>query len=242
VDARIDAPVDARIDAPVDARTDAAVDAEVGFPNLLAWWKLDDGSGLVATDSSGHGHTGTLANGPAWVPGHVGGGLSFDGVDDLVDAGTTSVFDLTGGFTISAWIYPRSYGGGGYGRIVDRRQGTEQGFSFVVDATRDAVALASNGGTAPQTTWSTTNSITLNSWQHVAATYDGSARSTVLYVGGNVSARGAWSASPISTIARLLLGSDGDALRTFDGVLDDVRIYDRPLSEVEVARIRAEAP
>ncbi len=53
---------------------------------LLAYWKLDDGSGNSATDSSGHGYDGTV-QGATWVT----GGLDFDGVDDYVDLDTHSV-------------------------------------------------------------------------------------------------------------------------------------------------------
>ncbi|MBI3415695.1 MAG: hypothetical protein HY043_10335, partial [Verrucomicrobia bacterium] len=45
-------------------------------PNLVGYWKLDDGSGLSAVDSSGNGNTGTLVNGPTWTTGQFGGGLS----------------------------------------------------------------------------------------------------------------------------------------------------------------------
>ncbi len=55
--------------------------------SLVGWWKLDDGSGTTAKDSSGQGHNGTLTNGPIWTTGHAGSGLQFDGVDDFVDTG-----------------------------------------------------------------------------------------------------------------------------------------------------------
>ena len=56
---------------------------------LVAHWKLDDGSGTVASDSSGNGFNGTLIGGPTWTVGMdgMGGGLDFDGVNDYVDFG-----------------------------------------------------------------------------------------------------------------------------------------------------------
>src|ERR1019366_5109600 len=52
---------------------------------LVGWWKLDDGSGTSAADSSGTGNTGTLTNGPAWTTGGMNNGaLSFNGTNSYV--------------------------------------------------------------------------------------------------------------------------------------------------------------
>ena len=48
-------------------------------PDLLGWWKLDDGTGTVAADSSGNGNDGTFVGDPEWVAGKFGSGLLFDG-------------------------------------------------------------------------------------------------------------------------------------------------------------------
>jgi len=50
-----------------------------GITGLTAEWKLDDGTGTSAVDSSGNGNTGTLTNGPTWTAGNTGGALSFTG-------------------------------------------------------------------------------------------------------------------------------------------------------------------
>ena len=47
---------------------------------LVAWWRLDDGSGTIAVDSSGNGHDGTLLLDPQWVAGKNGGALEFTGI------------------------------------------------------------------------------------------------------------------------------------------------------------------
>ena len=53
-------------------------------PNLVGWWKLDDGLGATAVDSSGKGHDGRFMSEPLWIDGFSGAGLEFDGVDDYV--------------------------------------------------------------------------------------------------------------------------------------------------------------
>ncbi len=71
---------------------------------LLANWKLDEGSGTVAADTSGNGMDGTFNGEPQWVAGHESAGaLHFDGVDDYV------IHSLPGdqtyaAFTIALWV------------------------------------------------------------------------------------------------------------------------------------------
>ncbi len=48
-------------------------------PGLVGWWRLDEGSGTTAYDSSGNGRHGTLLGNPQWVTGKIGGALEFDG-------------------------------------------------------------------------------------------------------------------------------------------------------------------
>ena len=54
--------------------------------SLVAWWKLDDGSGTTAMDSSGNGNDGTVEGGAQWVAGQLGGALQFNGSDADVRA------------------------------------------------------------------------------------------------------------------------------------------------------------
>jgi hypothetical protein len=217
----------------------------IPIPNLIAWWKLDEGSGSTTMDSSGHGHAATLANGPAWVPGRFGDGLSFDGIDDQVYAGTSADLDLTSSFTITAWINPRSYGGGGLGRIVERR-GPASGVTFLVDANVKGIDLVSNLATPSETIYSVVNACHLGSWQHVAATFDSRTLSVALYVNGAAAGGGTWPANAMTTASPLYVGGHPqqgvDDNRTFDGILDEVRIYDRALSGIEIQGIFAEVP
>jgi hypothetical protein len=69
---------------------------------LVAWWKFDETNGTVAYDSSGNGNDGNLTSGPAWTTGKIGGALSFDGVDDRVSVPNTALSGLND-FTINLW-------------------------------------------------------------------------------------------------------------------------------------------
>src|SRR5262245_52830203 len=55
-----------------------------GGADFVGDWKLDESNGMMASDTSGYGHHGTLLNGPTWSSGRCNGGLTFDGIDDFV--------------------------------------------------------------------------------------------------------------------------------------------------------------
>ena len=70
---------------------------------LVSYWKLDDGSGSVATDSAGS-NNGTIT-GATWTTGKIGGALNFNG-DDYVDTESPFQSTLRGSFTIAFWVKP----------------------------------------------------------------------------------------------------------------------------------------
>ena len=76
--------------------------------NLVAYWKFDEGAGTTTADSSGNGNTGILTNGPLWTAGRLGKALFFDGIDDTVTVLDSNYLDLSGSFTLSAWVNPAS--------------------------------------------------------------------------------------------------------------------------------------
>ncbi len=83
--------------------TTTVADADI-IDGLVGYWPLNEGGGTTTSDLSGNGNDGTL-NLPGWDSGKFGGALNFDGVDDYVDCGNSSILDFgTGDFTISAWI------------------------------------------------------------------------------------------------------------------------------------------
>jgi len=86
-----------------------AIDFKRGtYPyGLVGYWRFDEGSGTTAYDSSGNDNTGTLINGSSWVDGKYGKALSFDGENDYVDCGTLGDFGSTalgGATTYMCWL------------------------------------------------------------------------------------------------------------------------------------------
>ena len=208
---------------------------------LVGHWTFDgkNMTNATATDSSGQGNNGTLTNMTASSSasvGKLGQALTFDSIDDKVSASSTGVLNITSTLTISAWIYPRSYGVNSLGRIVDKNNGTV-GYTLFTDNSNvsKGISFAINSTNTGTETLSVANSIVLNRWQHVIVTFNGN-RLASIYINGMFVGSSTLNAFPTTSSAiNFGIGSRTfDNLRNFDGKIDDVRIYNRPLSATEV--------
>jgi len=204
---------------------------------LVGFWEFEEGSGLTTADSSGNGNTGTLANELMWTG---FGELNFDGVDDYVDCGNDPSLNLTSNLTIAAWINPISFGQGGYGRIVDKGS-SSTGFSFFLNEANNGLGYVIYGGTL---VWSDASVIALNQHQYVAVVYNGFSSTITFYVDGLPVGSSNYQTNPIdSSNDPLFIGIRGyDLNRAFDGLIDDVRVYNRALSSTEIQQLYSDRP
>jgi hypothetical protein len=190
---------------------------------LVGFWKFDGN----ALDSSGNGNDGTNVGG-TYVAGHSGQAIDFDGATDYVAVNDDNSLDLTNEMTIAAWIRPRTYGAGGFGRIVDKN------YMFYVanySSLLNALSLY-----ITSTVSSSQNIITLNTWQHVAVTFNVSLSSNQVkfYVNSNPSGSATWTTSiPVST-SSLYIGNSQALNRYFDGSIDEVKVWNRALTAAEI--------
>ena len=101
--------------------------ASGAWANLVGHWKLDEGSGTTARDSSGNGYDGTLQGGPQWVAGVIGGALKFSGTNS-VNCGSAAKAALLQTVSIALWVNPadftgdRAFAGRSAGNIFCGRQ------------------------------------------------------------------------------------------------------------------------
>ncbi len=206
--------------------------------SLVLNMKFDEGTDIIAQDSSGYGNTGTLINNPTWTAGQVASALGFDGIDDQVNCGNDSSLNLTDSLTICAWINPRTFGQNGWGRIVDKGDGTT-GYSFFVDERIQGITYVIYGGILVS---SNSNTVTPNQWQHVAVVYDQSSSTVTFYVDGQQAGSAAYATSPAdSANSPLVVGIRGfDLRRAFDGLIDEVRVYNEPLSQSQIQQLLTE--
>ncbi len=209
-----------------------------------AMWRFDEGVGTVAYDDTGNNRDGTLTNGPLWVEGAIpspgqlplGRALDFDGTDDYVTMAANAAINLQNktGYSISAWINPDSDGetdtgniwrkGSSYLRVDTESAGTVKVSVSIDLATTDA-------------TLTSTATIPINAWSHVVAIWQDDADDEVsLYINGvldSTSTNGVGSATDDSASAQNIGGNAGAT--TFDGTIDEVRIFNYSLSADEIA-------
>jgi len=202
---------------------------------LIGWWLFNEGAGGQAYDSSLNRNTGTLTGmafpstaASGWGSGRNGAkGLSFDGVDDKIT--TTSEFIGTGPITFSGWVYARSFGGNSAGRIISNGR-----FDiYITGANR--IYFTSNAGTNIYAT--PTNSFPFNQWIHIIATRDSSGISNVYFNGILSGTANQSSGAPVAGTFNPVIGNHNSLNRTWDGYIDDARIYNRALSAQEVQNL-----
>jgi hypothetical protein len=233
----------------------------VRLPALSAHWPMDEGGVLLAgegealevgtdlalslaggtevVDVGGGGHLGTASGdtGAMQAEGKLAGALNFDGADDYVNVPDAADLRLTEGGSIVAWINPSGLGEADAGRIADKSAGTEAqaGFWFGLAASNK---LAFQVAGDPSATVSSASAIALSTWQLVGVSFGPWGRR--LYVNGvDVTAAGGDSTGlpPGSTAALRIGNRSGAADRSFKGLIDDVRIYGRPLTPAEHAAL-----
>ena len=196
---------------------------EVTDPTLIACWKLDEASGMIAADSAGI-KNGTLAGNPIWQPdgGKVGGALQLDGVDDHVS--TPFVLDpSSGSFSVIAWIK-----GGGAGQVVISQQ-TGADWLMADPSGGKLMTILQTPFRRGQTTTPPLISevvITDGQWHRVCLVWDGSHR--ILYADGTEVARDTQTGLAASTGGLYIgCGANLESGSFWSGLIDDVRIYNR---------------
>ena len=202
---------------------------------LQSAYSFDSISGSTVPDVSGNGNSLSMLNGAILGTGKYGLAMSFDGVNDvLVANGYNPALNLTNvGFTLSAWINPRS--NGSWQMIVNKPYTTGHSAPYFdwsmhreTGTGRIVLYLGCEG--VQRVSNATTP---INTWTHVAVTYDGSAIRH--YINGNLDRTTSASCKVTNTNSRpILIGSNGGNSETMNGLIDDVRIYDRVLSGTEI--------
>jgi hypothetical protein len=197
-------------------------------PGMVGWWPGDGNANDIVSTNNG-----ALINGATFANGEVGQAFSFNGAGQAVEVSDAPNlnFATNAPMSVDCWVF---------------RTGTEHVMHFVgkrsgcADSTFLSYQLALNTDSgqglvfgAYPTEAASGLDLPLNVWTHLAGTFDGGTYR--LYVNGVLVASGAGSLGP-TTSAPLLIGSSGDCV-TMDGLIDEVEVYSRALSDAEVAAI-----
>jgi len=216
---------------PVPAQGNRAVALDKD-PHLAAWWRFDETTGTAATDSSRHGRTGTLTGKLSFdknsAPGKVGKALRLTGSDASIEIKGYKGVAGTHTRTVTAWLKT----GKNRGEILswgEKDFGKMWMFRFI----RGRPGITPHGGY-----YYMNPTIHNNTWHHVAAVLEEAELPNLhddvtLYLDGEIAEVhdiGLLDLWPVETGAALNLSIG----KGFTGLIDDVRIYDRALSEEEI--------
>ena len=195
---------------------------------LVAAYGFNEGSSVQVTDASGQGNTGTISS-ATWAPaGRFGAALSFNGTSSWVTVADAASVRLTTGMTIEAWVNPAS--STGWRSVVLKETGG--GLAYALYAANNASLPAGYIHTSTDVGLNGTTATPLNSWTHLAFTYDGAAM-RMFVNGAQVSTRAVTGSVSVASGA-LRIGGNSVWGEYFRGLIDEVRIYNRPLNAGEI--------
>src|SRR6266513_5324897 len=208
---------------------------DAGSPDAIpvAYWNLDEGSGGVAVDASGKGNTATLGGGSSWAPGVTKAAVLLDGVSGQVSVPNSPALNPPGAFSIAVWVNPKVAASGFHAVVV-------KNYTYFLYAS--VSGYCGNGGVLAgfaNTAVCTATPLAANTWTHLAVTYDGTTLS-LFRNGVLVASRAASGAAPSST-GTLQIGASQFG-EYFNGLIDEVRIYDRALSASDIQALLGAAP
>ena len=205
----------------------------VSSEGLLAHWPMD-GDVRDVTGS----HNGTIVGPELFGAGQLGEAINLDGA--YVNVGSDAALDDLTDFSYSAWVLPHESGD----REIISKNGSGRELRLAGEGAslylRGCVRAASNGCSN-----SLPGAMVLNRWQHVVMTYsDGGDRRVHLYLDGQELAYSlhdtASGALQDDNAADMNLGRRSTGDRVFDGLLDQIRIYNRVLTPAEIGALAAE--
>ena len=201
---------------------------------LVGYWPFDEGQGTMVVDWSGHENNGESQPGVTWDEGVIGHALRFDGTSEsFVRVPSSASLNVSRGLTIAAWVQAESIGG----VIASKWSDVDQEWSYIfktwpsIELSKavhnDLVTIFLWGQAGPP-----------GAWAHFATTFDAASGLVRLYINAQVIGEGHTTGGSIQPCAaELLFGTVRQGVvptEMFQGVLDEVRLYSRALSETEV--------
>ncbi|MEW5760982.1 MAG: LamG-like jellyroll fold domain-containing protein, partial [Candidatus Thermoplasmatota archaeon] len=207
---------------------------------LVGFWKFDEGSGTIAKDSSYYSNNGNLngfSDPPTTYSGwsgdcKLGSCLRFDGSDDYVNCGNGASLNITNALTIEGRLKLISNPSAGtYPEIVGKSTDYTGYALITTNGPKVSAHIGIGSGTWKEFTY---RDISLNTWYHIAETFDGS--NVRFYINGVEQADSpiAYSGAIASNAANLLIGKHYGQNWFVNGSIDNVRIYNRALSADEI--------
>jgi len=213
----------------------------VAGAGLVGWWKLDDGAGTIAQDSSGNGNNGALQGNPQWVDGQLGGAWQGDGTAVYIRVPHSESLMVNDAITVALWLN----GGAPPDQVICKSDGTGTGWqsNYAIRLEDQAPARRINwrGRAVANQSLTSVSPLPNNEWVHLACTFDLSVVTNKIYINGALDAENTATLPLSPGSGNLYIGADqypaNGARWWFQGMLDDVRIYNQALPEGQIQAI-----
>lgn len=207
-----------------------------GTPSLrgVGAWTLDENTGVTTSDSSGNGHDATLQNGATWTAGTVGSAIALNGSNQSVET-SSPVLDTTGSYSVSAWVKLSSVPGN-WSTAVSQ-DGKAGASTFYLQYGQGQFAFSFPGG--PRASLAMTPVV--GHKYHLVGVRDAASQKLKLYVDGKPAASVNVCGGDEST-GSLAIGRgqwNGSPADFWPGAVDQVKAFDRVLTDAEVATLAA---
>ena len=227
------------------------------YQGCIGHWMVREGAGATVNDlarggNSNNGAFGTSTNAPLWTGGLFGSALSFDNSNDYVNCGSDVLFDNITLMTVVAWIFPKSAGlatvNTVYRGAIVTKGLTGVGWNLSLSSA-DGVSVGVKFSSCHVTTnmihRTTDGTLLLNVWSHIACTFLRAASNTpatnaIIYINGReptyqTSTGGSGNIQSDAAEEVIIGNNPTSALtQTFDGYIDEVRLYNRILARDEI--------
>ena len=207
--------------------------------NCSGLWHFNETSGITVHDGTGKNNNGTVSGGANWTGGKFGGSLLFDGLNDRVDCGNDSSFDVNrnDSFTVTAWINTSNstnqsiLAKGRFGAVA-------QGYAIVINEEAPHKVIVFVGDNTTENRIESITKIDDGKWHHIGLVRDTSIDRIILYVDGigegNITDNTTDNIS-IADSLQLACSWNGTSFTDwFDGRIDEVAVWNRTLSSQEI--------
>jgi len=195
-------------------------------------WSFDEGAGTTARDISGWGNNGTI-NGAAYTTdtaSDMGYSLSFNGVDNYINAGNNTSLNITNAITLGIWVKPQSMPNNN--KVINK--GDVELLHW--DAVFEDISGKGFQWNLPGTNsswWESRYNISYGNWYHVVFTYDSSTQKMRSYINGTLTREGTVSGTITTNTSTLIIAQDEGGGR-YNGLIDEVQIYDASLTLAQI--------
>jgi hypothetical protein len=211
------------------------------IPNLVAYYKFDEGTGGTTADLSGNNLTGTLVNTPVWgastasILPSAGNALTFNNSNNYVNIADAPILSsLQNSLTIEAWVYPTDNSNN---TIIDRAS-----YNFLFQT--HANGQPGLGFYNPNTNWQySTASVPINVWSHVAVTWEHNGTNGILkfYINGVFSNQISINNTLSFNAGNINIGRqepNSCQCNIFGGKIDEVKVWNVSRSQAQIAADR----